>query len=315
MANIAITNYCNLQCPYCFANHFIKDEDKENITIEQLNKILEFLARSEQCGRIGLIGGEPTLHPQFADILQIASDFSVAHNTNCTFFTNGILLGDYLREMNGRCGCLINVNHPEVIGDYKWAQLEKSLKRAKVLNKLERINIGINLYHDLQDYGFIFDVADLIHARHIRTSYVAPTCQYENVNKDDYYMQAKELFLRFVSDCKDRNLQVRLDCNHIPECYFTEAEKEFMKGLVFNEHPICSPVVDITPDFKATCCFGAYELINLKDFENLQAVENYFMHGKMRELRQLNNIGKCIECDKHKNEECQGGCLAFSNYK
>jgi len=39
MANIAVLNYCNLKCPYCFANEFI-EENKQFITDEQLDDIL-----------------------------------------------------------------------------------------------------------------------------------------------------------------------------------------------------------------------------------------------------------------------------------
>ena len=42
MANIAVINYCNLRCPYCFANDYIVEEEKQLMTISQLNRILEF---------------------------------------------------------------------------------------------------------------------------------------------------------------------------------------------------------------------------------------------------------------------------------
>ena len=38
MPNIAITNYCNLRCPYCFAEDFTQQE-KEEISDEQLINI------------------------------------------------------------------------------------------------------------------------------------------------------------------------------------------------------------------------------------------------------------------------------------
>ena len=69
--NIAITNYCNLNCPYCFANKFI-DSEKQSLNENQLDKILDFLFYSKLNKykyRIGIIGGEPTLHPQFQDIV------------------------------------------------------------------------------------------------------------------------------------------------------------------------------------------------------------------------------------------------------
>jgi sulfatase maturation enzyme AslB (radical SAM superfamily) len=45
MPNIILTEYCNLKCPYCFANQMIDEsnENNKNITIEQLQFILKWL--------------------------------------------------------------------------------------------------------------------------------------------------------------------------------------------------------------------------------------------------------------------------------
>ena len=40
MANIAITTYCNLHCPYCFANEMIETEQKNNIEISRFKEIV-----------------------------------------------------------------------------------------------------------------------------------------------------------------------------------------------------------------------------------------------------------------------------------
>ena len=70
MANILLTNVCNLQCPYCFANYYTHDIAEE-ITLESFKKALDFIASSNnQNEKIGLIGGEPTLHTQFGEILE-----------------------------------------------------------------------------------------------------------------------------------------------------------------------------------------------------------------------------------------------------
>ena len=60
-------------------------------------------------------------------------------------------------------------------------------------------------------------------------------------------------------------------------CYLTEEDvktalKEVkMAGCVEN-NKWCNPVIDITPDMKATSCFGAYNLVDIKDFECIEDV-------------------------------------------
>mgnify|MGYP003313974964 CR=1 FL=1 len=80
MANIAILNYCNLKCEYCFADDMIQEEST-SIIIEDYQRILEFLSRGPQ-NYVGIIGGEPTLHPEF---IEIASHIYVFVSVGMTF--------------------------------------------------------------------------------------------------------------------------------------------------------------------------------------------------------------------------------------
>lgn len=311
MANIVITNYCNLQCPYCFANKYITEEEKQNITLDELNRILEWLGRTV-INRIGIIGGEPTLHPRANEIFSRVKEFAQERKTRVILFSNGIKLYRYARLFDDNFGALINVNHPDVIGNEKWKELEKSLKMIKVCNGMNTTSIGINLYPNMKDYDYIFDLAKNYSFNTLRVSYVAPTCQFSNVTKDEYYTSAKDIFIPFVEKAKSLDIKVRLDCNHIPLCYFTDKEKEMMIETVENWHNYCSPVVDITPDMKGTSCFGAYELVDLSAFENIQEAERYFMFKKMYPKALANSGGKCSSCSKFENLSCQGGCLAFA---
>lgn len=311
MANIAILNYCNLQCPYCFANKFITEEEKQLITMEQLENILNFLSRSK-LNRVALIGGEPTIHPQFSQILERVIKFTQERKIRCTVFSNGIKLGEYARLFL-KSGCLINLNHPEIIGEAKWNELERSLKKLKACGSMQNMNFGINLYPDMIDYDYIFDLAKSYGKDSIRCSYVAPTCEYQNVDKKQYYTEAKDLFIPFVNKAKSLGIRVRLDCNNIPMCYFTPEELAEINDNIEGWKTFCNPVVDISPDMKGTACFGAYNLVDLNQFNNLEEAERYFMLKEMYPRAQNNTSGGCISCDKFKNLSCQGGCLAFSN--
>lgn len=312
MANIAILNYCNLQCPYCFANRFITEEEKQLITDEQLDTILNFLSHST-FGRIGIIGGEPTIHPQFGDILTKTKEFAAQQKANVTVFSNGILLGDYAKLFLDNATVLINVNHPDIVGNENWNKIKLSIKRLKAVGALEHTSIGINLYPDMIDYNYIIELAKEFKFKSVRCSYVAPTCDYSGVDKDDYYNTAKETFLDFAKLAKDNHVEIRLDCNNVPVCYYTSEELALINENVTGWKYTCRPVVDIMPDMKGTACFGAYELVDLTQFENLQEAENYFLLAKMY-AKQLKNVSnKCKNCAKFNNLSCQGGCLAFAN--
>jgi len=80
LAVIDITNHCNLRCPLCFAetnghgSHYF-------LVLDQIRPMLSSLLerRPTPCRSIQFSGGEPTLHPQFFDILRTARDMGFTH--------------------------------------------------------------------------------------------------------------------------------------------------------------------------------------------------------------------------------------------
>ena len=313
MPNIALLNYCNLSCPYCFANEFILENNKQLITLEQLDNIFNFLKKSNNIGRIGLIGGEPTLHPQLKDILIKTIQFCKENNLpQPVMFTNGIELKKYIKFIN-EIKILLNVNEPNIIGNNNWNKIINNLKLLDSLCVLEnQITFGINLYPNIQDYNFIFELAKQFNQSHIRCSIVAPTCNFNNIQQDEYYNNLmKPIFLNFLKLAISYNIKINMDCNKIPLCYFSEIEKNDILKLTDNYTSYCTPVIDITPDMKASSCFGTYQLIDLNNFDNLAEVERYFNFKILYPKILQNKNKKCINCSKFLNLSCQGGCLAF----
>ena len=56
MANIMMTDVCNLHCPYCFANEFV-NKDRNEITEEAFKKAVDFILGDGSHSTVGLIGG------------------------------------------------------------------------------------------------------------------------------------------------------------------------------------------------------------------------------------------------------------------
>ncbi len=110
MANIAINNYCNLKCPYCFADGMIQESSK-NLSVDNYIKLLKYLIEDNDEHSIGIIGGEPTLHPNFKDILIESNHYGAVNDVNFTLFTNGIELEQYLSCIGDKIRILINCNN------------------------------------------------------------------------------------------------------------------------------------------------------------------------------------------------------------
>ncbi|HWC01104.1 MAG TPA: radical SAM protein, partial [Bryobacteraceae bacterium] len=92
LANIDLTNRCNLTCPVCFANAnaagYLYEPD-----FEQVRTMLQAL-RNERpvAGRIvQFSGGEPTIYPRFLEVLRMAVEMGFSHLQAAT---NGIKFTD-----------------------------------------------------------------------------------------------------------------------------------------------------------------------------------------------------------------------------
>jgi len=92
LANVDLTNRCNLTCPVCFANAnaagYVYEPDFDTV-----RKMLQAL-RDERpvAGRIvQFSGGEPTIYPRFLDVLRMAKEMGFSHTQVAT---NGIKFTD-----------------------------------------------------------------------------------------------------------------------------------------------------------------------------------------------------------------------------
>ncbi len=92
LANLDLTNRCNLTCPVCFANANSAGYLYEP-SFAEVRKMLQAL-RNERpvAGRIvQFSGGEPTVYPRFFDAVRLAKELGFSHIQAAT---NGILLAD-----------------------------------------------------------------------------------------------------------------------------------------------------------------------------------------------------------------------------
>jgi tetraether lipid synthase len=81
---IEITDHCNLQCPICYAES--GPARQQYRSLEQISRMIAAVVRNEgQPDVVQISGGEPTLHPDFFSILDLAKAAPIRHlmvNTN-----------------------------------------------------------------------------------------------------------------------------------------------------------------------------------------------------------------------------------------
>ena len=92
LAQIDLTNRCNMQCPVCFANAGTSGQLCE-LTFDEAVGLLGALRelKPTPATAIQFTGGEPTVHPEFLKIVSTAREMGFSH---IQIATNGIRLAD-----------------------------------------------------------------------------------------------------------------------------------------------------------------------------------------------------------------------------
>ncbi|KKM63490.1 hypothetical protein LCGC14_1510930 [marine sediment metagenome] len=92
LANIDLTNRCNLNCPVCFANSnaagYVYEPTFDQV-VTMMQRLRDYRPTPATC--IQFSGGEPTLHPDFLQIVSKAAEMGFS---NIQIATNGLKLAE-----------------------------------------------------------------------------------------------------------------------------------------------------------------------------------------------------------------------------
>lgn len=331
MANIMLTEKCNLNCSYCFANEYVNRDFRE-ITMENFRKAVSFICRGGD-RTLGLIGGEPTLHTRFQDIL-----FELNRNEAVravSLFTNGVLLDRFADALAyQKFSVLVNCNSPDEIGA---ATYQKILSNIELLidkyGMRDQITLGVNLYRPDFCYSYLLEPLRRFGFRHVRMSLTVPNTKDSGAcNSMLFFREMKPLLIRFVSDMLSAGIAPHYDCNKMPICLFIDEEKAaavrlaerlppgslFPRGhapdsSILSEEAMCSPVIDILPDLTAIRCFGlsTHTRVRIADFHDAADLRRFFVNEIDSYACKLCAREQCSDCYLHKTNKCLGGCLAY----
>lgn len=322
MANIALTYRCNLNCPYCFANEFV-NKQKADISEENFDKAVQFLVDSH-ADSIGLIGGEPLLHPNFGTFMEKLIDHPGVRAIRV--YTNGLWIDKYVPLLvNPKVSLLVNCNSPTQIGEANYARTVQNLDILHLQYRMKlRCSLGINLYDTDMDYQYICELLKRYSLHTLRISITVPDFSKQNCcDVLEYFKSKKQFLLRFFRDMDAIQVVPHYDCNKPPYCIWTEEEKQWLKNYIqkypvsetnlIGDHSFCHPVVDILPNLQAVRCLGLseYTKVKLSDFNTLEDLQQYYIGSVDYAGYNMAAFSDCKDCMKRKVQLCTAGCLGF----
>lgn len=84
--SVELANICNLHCSYCFrSDENLYTSHAEFFSLELLRRVMDEARAVANVTRVSFTGGEPTLHPQFSEVLHAISEAGLT----VSFVTNG----------------------------------------------------------------------------------------------------------------------------------------------------------------------------------------------------------------------------------
>jgi len=147
LAIVEINSACNLACPVCFAN--AEDLHGAHLPLTTVEAMLDALVASEgEPDLVQISGGEPTIHPQFFDILDAVKARPIRH---VMINTNGVRIAqdqDFVERLASYAPRLevylqFDSLNDETLMDLRGARLARI--RQQALEALERVGLATTL--------------------------------------------------------------------------------------------------------------------------------------------------------------------------
>lgn len=321
--NLLITEYCNQSCPFCFASKEMKNSHKKIMTFEQF-KLITKMAKRDGIVCLALIGGEPTIHPGFIEIMKYASKqyFYIYIATNGIFPKK---VKKYLLKTNPNQLNTINVN----ISTPGFVMNPKI--REQVLEMIDeftpKFNLSLVITNRFLDWKLPKQIIDLISPSIIKKVIVTfgmEGCELGNYNYttiENFPKIGVNLFqmLKYLEVKKPRGIMMR---KLTLPCMFNSKQLAYLKDNKYI-NPIdyaCHPTNEkrdlfINPSLET---FSCYPLAGMKKKKitpttDLVKLVNEYSANDTK-LRQQYVLPYCQKCPFYgfKPGQCSGPCPSFT---
>ncbi|WP_204344548.1 radical SAM protein [Psychroserpens algicola] len=164
---VEVTDRCNLTCPTCYAGS--SPTYGRHRTLEEVKAMLDAIVTNEkEPDVVQISGGEPTIHPQFWDIMDYAKSLPIRHlmlNTNGIKIAKDVAFAERLKSYAPDFEIYLQFDSFEnaVLQELRGADL--NAVRQQALDNLNRLNLSTTLVVTLQkglndgEIGKIIDYA------------------------------------------------------------------------------------------------------------------------------------------------------------
>ncbi|MDR1764286.1 MAG: radical SAM protein [Dysgonamonadaceae bacterium] len=302
-----LTNRCNYRCSYCFGMDFMAPRlAGKNMSAETFESIVEWISRTPENKSIHLMGGEPTLHPDFEHIAEylLARDFSITVFSNLAT-AQAPVYSEKLADLP--VSWVVNINPPSSWNDEQRRNIEASLRALK-----HHATITFNIIPDDDDSDWAIRLIEEYNLnRSIKIGFVLPTLTGSNYFlEDEDYSVVAEKVVKLAQEAEKHDIRLEYECG-IPTCAFTEEQLGILWDTGSPLNSGCCSRLDISPEGDCIYCLplATKEKRHFSEFTTYPEAKRWF-ENKLNPYRRLGRTENCFRCTLMQPKFCNGGCLA-----
>jgi sulfatase maturation enzyme AslB (radical SAM superfamily) len=300
-----LTETCNKSCSYCFAQEHLQGDDPRWMREQTWIDYLDLLNRSGQ-REARLVGGEPTLHPEFSRFVDLARE----RDHKLVVFSNGLMperaLQALARLPESQCLVIMNCHEPV---DRNRGELQRQREVIQALP--QRVALGYNIHRLPFSMDFLLELyTELPLIDVLRVGLALPIVGGANVRLAPHqYPIAGAQLGRFARKATSIGLRLELDCGFVRCMFDVEASDALVaNGASWGSH--CAPILDVSDTGMVSHCFalGTTGETPLESKSSAELVQHF--QQTLSGIRSAGIYPECADCRFRARGECTAGCLA-----
>ena len=304
-----ITEKCNLRCTHCYMGERLEHE--RYMSLDLVKEVLSTARVLYGQYKVYLLGGEPTLHPQFADVLQICKD----ENYKVVLTSNGAipqkrwsdLTRDKIDSFSFSLDGGTKESHEAMRGPNTFAPLLKSIDIAVGKGFQTRCIYTVTS----ENVAYVKDALDLAEARGVEMlsfHYYSPMGR--GIGRPEIQIPA-EKWMDFCEQLKSESEHRKVQIFY-PPSFIKSPEMDELKEAGY---PGCTARnmerLAIFPDRRVYLCSAFFDTdLHYGTFKDGQIIPQFAPVTEMTLVGKApDNCRSCIRSDF-----CKAGCAVYDHF-
>ncbi len=315
--HLDVTGVCNLACSHCYQD----DHVGRPLALEDVDRILAMFDRMRRHhgdrgeGFLTLGGGEPTTHPDLAEVIKLAKRY----NFTSRLVTNATLIDLPRAWALRRAGLkMVQVSldgatretHEAIRGPRSWDRAIAGISALRKARMVVILNAVMIPGHNLGEIPRLLDLSRQLGVWGIKVQRVVPRGHAARglVTRGDFHQTLVALLERAVS-IRYRRLIMLFDplAHNLPNLY-----PELTRRLWFLSTDMChcdrTELVEVDVDGAISYCRVGQKLGNVWEDDLIDVWANHPLLGAIRERGPRGACGSCAAWSG-----CRGGCPAVTH--